>query len=154
MSASREQPDCSAPQGPPPAVRWRSWPLRDGPATATAVLLGLAAAGVGVWRLTGQIHLALLAVAALALAMWRFFVPVSFELNTEGVSHWLFGRHRRVSWKEIRSFRVCSSGVLLLPRADPCPLDAFRGLYLPWGKHPDEVMAQVRYYVDRPPGTY
>ena len=98
---------------------------------------------------TAETHLALLAVAALSVALWRFFLPTSFELNAEGVSQWLFGRRRRIPWRDIRRYQVCSSGVLLLPRADACPLDAYRGLYLPWAKHRPEVLAHVHYYLDR-----
>ena len=136
---------------PPPPVQWRSWPLRENIPAAVALVAGLVAAGIGVRWVTGQMHLAVLAGAVLGLAMWRFFVPTLFELNTEGVSLWLFARHRQIPWTEIRRYEVRSSGVLLLPRAEPCPVDAFRGLYLPWGKHRDEVLAQVRYYLDRSP---
>ena len=152
MSFPPEHHDGSEATGPPPSVQWRSWPLRDSVLAATIVLAALAGAGVGVWSLTGKTHLALLAVAVLAIALWRFFLPVSFELNSEGVSQFVFGRRRRVPWRGIRRYEVCSSGVLLLPHADPCPLDACRGLYLPWGKNRQEVLAQVRYYLERPLG--
>jgi hypothetical protein len=99
---------------------------------------------------TGRLHLALLAVAALGIALWRFFLPTTFELNSEGVSQWRFGRRRRIPWREIRRYDVYSSGVLLLPVADACPLDACGGLFLPWGKHRPEVLAHVHYYLDRP----
>jgi hypothetical protein len=68
------------------------------------------------------------------------------------VNRWVFGRYRRIPWQEIRSYRVYSNGVLLLPTADPCPMDAFRGLYVPWGRHQGEVLAQVHYYLDRASG--
>lgn len=151
MSFAPEHHDGPEAAGPPPSVQWRSWPLRDSVWGATGVVGSLAGAGVGVWSLTAKTHLALLAVAVLAIALWRFFLPVWFELNSEGVSQFVFGRRRRVPWKGVRHYEVCPSGVLLLPHADPCPLDACRGLYLPWGKNRQEVLAQVRYYLDRPP---
>ena len=147
------QLDSTEREEPPPSVQWRSWPMRDSAIAAAMVLVGLAAAGAAVRWVTAETHLALLAVGVLALALWRFFLPASFELNPDGVSQWLFGRRRRIPWRQIRRYEVCSSGVLLLPHADRCPIDAFRGLYLPWGRHRSEVLAQVRYYLDRPPGA-
>ena len=147
------QLDSSEADEPPPSVQWQSWPMRDSLPAAAMVVGGLVAAGAGVVWITAETHLALLAVGVMAIALWRFFLPASFELNTDGVSQWLFGRRRRIPWREIRRYEVCSSGVLLLPRADRCPIDAYRGLYLPWGKHRSEVLAQVHYYLDRPSGA-
>jgi hypothetical protein len=150
MSFASDEFDFAESQAPPPSLQWRSWPLRESLPAAFFVPVGLLAAGGAVRWVTGQTHLALVAVAALAIALWRFFLPVSFELNSEGVSQWVFGRRRRIAWREIRRYEVCSSGVLLLPRPDACPLDACRGLHLPWGKHRADVLAHIHYYLDRP----
>lgn len=104
---------------------------------------------MGVRLLTGQTHLALLALAALAAALWRFFVSVVFELNADGVNRWVFGRHKLIAWRAIRRYEVCSTGVLLLPFSDRCPMDSFRGLFMPWASHRHEVLAHLRYYLDR-----
>ena len=135
---------------PPPLVRWWSCPVRDSILSACVVLAGLTAAGIGIQAATGRLHLALFAVLALTLALWRFFVPVQFELNADGVNQWVFRRHRRISWNDIHRYEICSNGVLLLPHTDYCPMDAYRGLYLPWRNRREEVMAQVHYYLDPP----
>ena len=122
--------------------------MRDSILSACVVLAGLTAAGMGVHAATGRLHLALFAVLVLTVALWRFFIPVLFELNTDGVNQWVFRRHRRISWNEIRRYEICSKGVLLLPHADSRPMDAFRGLYLPWRNRREEVLAQVHYYLD------
>lgn len=150
MSSPSTQANLSEHERPPPPVQWRSWPVRESFPTALAILGGMTLAGVLVGWLTGRTHLALLAVAVLGAAMWRFFVPTLFELNANGVSRWVLGRYRRIPWREIRRYQVCSTGVLLLPTADSRPTDAFRGLYLPWGKRRGEVLAQIHYYLDRP----
>ena len=133
---------------PPVPVQWRSWPLREGALRASLVLAGLVAAWAVVRWVTGQMHLALLAMAALGLSLWRFFLPVTFELNAQGVDQWLLGRHRHIPWQAIGGYEVCQAGVLLLPEADCCPIDVFRGLYLPWGSRREEVLAHVRYHLD------
>ena len=133
---------------PPVPIQWRSWPVREGAFRTSLVLLGLVAAWALVRWITGQMHLALLAMAALGLSLWRFFLPVTFELNAHGVDHSLLGRRRQVPWQAIGRYEICKSGVLLLPQADRCPIDVFRGLYLPWGSHRVEVLAHVRYHLD------
>jgi hypothetical protein len=133
---------------PPPLVRWWSCPIRESVLGACLVLAGLAAAGVAVDAVTGRVHLALFAVLALSMSLWRFFIPVLFELNTDGVNQWVFRRHRRISWNEIHRYEICRRGVLLLPHADRRPMDAFGGLYLPWCNRREEVLAHVHYYLD------
>ena len=133
---------------PPPLVRWWSCPIRDSILSGFVVLAGLTAAGMGVHAATGRLHLALFAVLALTVALWRFFIPVLFEVNTDGVNQWIFGRHRRISWNEIRHYKICSRGVLILRHADWRPVDAFGGLYVPWRNRREEVLAQVHYYLD------
>jgi len=147
------QYESSSAEGPPPSVQWRSWPLGESFLGTATVLLGLVGAGVGVGWITGQTHLALLAASFLAVALWRFFAPTWFELSPEGVTQWRFGRHRRIPWSQVRSYELCSHGVLLLPVEDHAPIDAYRGLYLPWGKNSDEVLAHVYYYIDRMSGA-
>ena len=150
MSFAPDEFDFAESQAAPPSLQWRSWPLGESLSAAVLVPAGLLAAGAAIRWVTGQTHLALLAVAALGIALWGFFLPTAFELNSEGVSQWLLGRRRRIPWREIRRYQVRASGVLLLPSADACPLDACRGLYLPWGRHRPEVLAHVHYYLDRP----
>jgi len=133
---------------PPVPIQWRSWPVREGVVGASLVFLGLVAAWALVRWITGQMHLALLAMAALGLSLWRFFLPVTFELNAQGVEQSLLGRRRCTAWEAIGRYEVCKSGVLLLPHRDRCPIDVFRGLYLPWGSHREEVLAHVRYHLD------
>jgi hypothetical protein len=135
---------------PPPPIRWRSWPVRDHASRGLVVGVGLLIAAVGVGWASGKAYLGLLALAALAMALWRFFLPVVFELSEEGVDQRLFGRQYRIPWPAIKRYEVHSTGVLLLPREDHSPMASFRGLYLPWTTHRGEVLAHVRYYLDRP----
>lgn len=150
MSSASELFDSPGPQEPPPLVRWRVWPLRDSILQASIVLGGLAAAAVATFQVTQQLHLAVFAVATLAVALRGCFLPTLFELGTNGVNLWVLGRHRRIPWKAIRRQVVSSSGVLLLPHAECCPLDALHGLYLPWGNRREDVLAKVRYHLCQP----
>ena len=138
---------------PPPLVRWRRWPLRDNFLFGAMALVGLAAVGLLVYWQTDRLHLAIGAALAIAIATWRFFVPVTFELNAEGVHQWVFGRHRRIPWSEIRQHQIFSSGVLLLPYEHGSPIEVMQGLFLPWGMRRDEILAQIRYYLDPTAGS-
>ncbi len=148
MSSSSSNQYSTWAHDPPPLVRWRSWPLRENPLAAAFVLAALIAAGFGVHWVTGGVLLAVFASIALTASMWRYFVPVTYELNTDGIHQWTLGRHRRAPWNEVRHYETCPGGVMLLPHAEACPIDAFRGLYLPWGDRGEEVMNQVRYYLE------
>jgi hypothetical protein len=134
---------------PPAPIRWLSWPARDNAAVTSLVVVGLLAAAVVICMFSGRLVLAFLVILVLVAALWRFFLPVEFELSEKGVRQRLFGRQRHIPWQVIRRYEVCSAGVLLLPHEDRSVMAAFRGLYLPWKTHRDEVLAHIHHYLDR-----
>ncbi len=131
---------------PPASLRWRSWPVRDNALRSSAVAAGLLVAALVVYVLTGRLLLVLLALAVMVSALWRFFLPVEFELGETGIGQNVFGRRRHIPWGAIRHYEICDAGVLLLPKAEGS-LTPLQGLYLPWADHRDEVILRVRYYV-------
>jgi hypothetical protein len=151
MAEAPEQNGVEEDSGPPPPspIRWRSWPVRDSAvrtALAAAVML---AVGAAVYGVTGRVVLAAVALAALAVACWRFFLPIEYELGETGVGQRLFGRRRRIPWRAIARFELFESGLLLMPDADHSPIAPLQGLYLPWNNHRNEILATVRHYVKR-----
>jgi hypothetical protein len=132
---------------PGAAVRWRSWPAREHPLLAIAVLAALVGAALGIRWLCGQPHLAWLAAAVLAASLWRFFLPIDFELGEDGVDQWLFGHHRRTAWSAIARYEVWDAGILLLFQDVVCPMDLARSFYLPCRGRRDEVLAEVRQHL-------
>jgi len=110
---------------------------------------GLAAAAMVVYLFSRQITLAALASVALTAALWRFFLPVEFQLSEKGVDQWYLGRRRHIPWGKIVRHEVCAAGVLLLPDKAPSVLSAFRGLYVPFGPHRDAVLVFVQHYLER-----
>ncbi len=152
MADLSEQPPTTQSE-PPPPIRWRSWPVRDDALQGLAVVTGLLLVAAVVGGVSGKVYLGLLALAALVVALWRFFLPVRFGLDGEGISQRIFGRQRRIPWEAIRHHEVRWAGVLLLPREDRSAMAPFRGLYVPWTAHRDEVLAHVDYYLDRPRQT-
>jgi len=131
----------------PPAAAWRSWPLVEHPFWALGVLVGWGGLGWLVWITTAAPHLVVLALAAVALAGWRFYVPVTFELNAEGIHYWIFGRHRCVSWQSVGRYQLQRSGVLVFPLGSQSPADAFRALFIPWGSKRQLVLSHLEHYL-------
>jgi len=113
-------------------------------------MVGLAAAMLTVHWQVGQWYMTLAAAVALIVSSWRYFMPVEFELNEQGVHQWCLGRRRSIPWHAIRGHRECISGVLLLPDDDHSLLASFRGLFVPYGIAPDTILAEVRHRVASP----
>jgi hypothetical protein len=88
---------------------------------------------------------ALATAVVMGLTVWRYFVPVYFEINHQGVFQEVLGRRSRIAWRSIGGVEVCRDGLLLTP-GDVC-CAAARGLYLPWCQHRVEVLALVSYHL-------
>ena len=109
-SSEQVQP---TPPEPPPPIRWRSWPVRDEPGRGLLVTIGLVTLTVAIGWLSGEVYLALAALAALVVALWRFFLPVAFELSGEGVDQRLLGRRRRLHRRRCAGWdRALAGGTL------------------------------------------
>lgn len=130
-----------------PSVQWRHWPLRDRGYVALAILAMLAAAGLVVWYVTGKLHLSLLAMVLVAAGQWRQFTPITYRMDAEGVSQTILGRSQTISWPEVKQIERLDHGVLLLPRQRQHALDSYRGVYLAWNAHRDQVLACLETYI-------
>ena len=135
----------SALRGAPPPIAWRIWPLSDGGIQMWLFLGIMAAVGGTVGSVTTSGGWAAAAMACVGAAAWRFFVPVAFELSALGLSQQVFGWRRRIPWTSIEHVEIGREGLIL--SLEGVPLAALRGLYIPWGTHREEVLAQVAYYV-------
>ena len=127
--------------------------MRDDAVRGSLVVVGLVAGAVLVGWLSGQPYLALAALTALAAALWRFFLPVEFELSERGIDQQILGRRRRIPWQAIQRCEVGAAGVLLLPDEDRSAMAPFRGLYLPWSGRRKEVLTLIGHYLEWPQNT-
>jgi hypothetical protein len=89
----------------------------------------------------------LLTTACLSIALWQFFLPVAYEVQSQGICRQAFGRTRIVPWHAIRAYRPCAIGIMLFQRPDPAGIDALRGLFVPYGDHADEALCAVREHL-------
>ncbi len=149
IKPTREQPRIRV---APEEVTLVVWPLAQRP--VESVLLLAVAVGVscfvGWW--TSQPLVGGGLAAALAIVLWRTWLPVTYVLGLSGVTQSVLGRSRRISWSAVRSFEIEPGGVLLSPDAQLVPLSPLRGLYLPWLGQREKVLATIEYYLQPPPG--
>ena len=130
----------------PPDLVWQSWPLLDNAPWSWCVVPGLVALSWLVTTATGEPILGIAAAAALAIALWRLFLPVRYEIGPSGICRIVLGRRSLLRWRRVRHIEVRRSGVMLFERRDVPPLDALRALYLPCAKHRDMVIQLAEKY--------
>ncbi len=115
----------------------------------SALVAGVVAA---VGLTTASVGWSVAAGGVLAAAAWRCFVPVEFEISSQGISQEFFGRRHRIPWKAIGSCEICRAGLWFAPPSSRWPYCA--GLYVPYGSHRSEVQALVEYYLSDDEGLY
>lgn len=125
-------------------LEWRVHLLRQAPPRRiAAVVLVMALVALLALLTFGNPLYALLVLAALAAALSDFLLPIRFRLTgTEAVSSTLLSV-RRLSWERVRGVYEHPDGVKLSPLRRPRRLEAFRGVYLWYGGHREEILAVV-----------
>lgn len=131
----------------PATIRWRSWPIADSPRWSWLLPLALLGVGAAVLFIGGGWLLAILMVASLAIVMWQFLAPVTFEVCSLGIRRYAFGRVRLVPWSAIRAYQLRSTGVVFFQRADPTSGDVLSSLFVPYPSDEDEMVVSVRLYL-------
>ncbi|RME74604.1 MAG: hypothetical protein D6776_04975 [Planctomycetota bacterium] len=111
-------------------VVWTSWPAREQPVRAVALVAIVAAVSAGLGWSFGGLAWSVLSALLLLLAVGRFFVPTHYRIDEQGVQARAFGVTTRRRWSELQAFYPHRDGAFLSPFARPSPLDPFRGLWL------------------------
>jgi len=106
--------------------------------------LGLLAAGAGVVARSGLMGGG--CFAALAMAAWRLWVPVSFEFCSRGVIYGVLGRSRRITWTQIARFEDRPRGLLLFLEDDTSPLATLRSIYVQWNGQRAAILEVMAFY--------
>jgi hypothetical protein len=132
---------------PPAVIRWRSWPLASNLRWSWTLPAGILCVGAVVAWLGGGWLMGFLAIASLALAVWQYLLPVSYEICSLGVRRHAMGRMRLVPWTAIRAYKLRPTGVLFFQRSDPAAADLLSSLFVPYPTDEDEVVVAVRSYL-------
>jgi hypothetical protein len=131
----------------PEEVMLVDWPLRDQPVSASlALTLVAGAAWLAIWATENSFAGTLVAVA-LAVTLWRTWLPVRYQLGSGGIVQSVLGWRRRIAWSAIRHYEVRPDGVILSPDVAVPQMASGRGLYLHFGSQREAVLAQLDYYL-------
>ena len=150
MGTSADQHVNSALPSPPDEVEITVWPLHDDPLRSWSLVMGAVALSAFAGWIGASFAMGLLCLAAILIALWRMWVPVTFHLGPRGIVQTVLGRQTRFLWSSVARFEVHSSGVSLLPDADPTPLNKLRSLYIRFQGKKEAILELVEYYVVRP----
>lgn len=129
----------------PVPIAWRVWPVIDSLTELFGLTAVLIVVPLVVWSTSGKTALTAICTIAVGAVVWRHFVATTFEINALGVTEKIFSRTRRIPWLSIDRYVVGRKGVFLTSAG--APLEMFRGLYLPWGSHRDQILSSLRYYL-------
>jgi hypothetical protein len=139
----------------PAVLRWRNWPLAENARWSWLVPLGILAIGGMVAYLGNSLLLGTLALLGLAATMWRFFVPVRYEISPLGLQRSALGRMQRMSWRAVRAYQLRPTGVVLFQHPDPNTIDLLRSAFIPYPVDEDDVLCALREHlshaVEMPP---
>jgi hypothetical protein len=87
--------------------------------------------------------------AALLLtgAVGEFLFPIRYQADASGVrAKWLAGG-AAIAWPRVRRCYSDAEGVTLSPFSQPSRLERWRGVYLRFGEHKQEVLAAIDRFV-------
>src|SRR5436190_13949318 len=88
---------------PSATIRWRSWPLADDWRWSWTLPVGILSVGAVVAWLGGGWLVGLVAIGTLAVALWQFLLPVTYEICSQGLRRYALGRMRLVPWTVIQA---------------------------------------------------
>lgn len=107
------------------------------------VLCGVLRCGHG----ASSVLLPLAVFTAILISLWRVWIPVSFELNSVGITQQVLHVQSLMPWTEFMYYEEYSSGVLLMRDSNPSPLARLSGLFIHWDGHRSEVLSFLDYHL-------
>ena len=109
-----------------------NWPLvQDGWRSLMYVFLTVGT-GIAVYLGTQHGLTTALAISALIISMWRFWLPVQFRFSHLGIIQTCLGRRHLYQWKTVRRCDALQNGLLILFNTDRSSLALFSSLYIGW----------------------
>ena len=113
MSSARSPDSVTKLRIAPPDLRLVNWPLRDAKLASVLTVVLVTIASVVAVQLSDSVAMGVLTCLALAAALWRMWVPVTFELSASGIVETIGRRRTRTSWSLIQRCEIRGSGVVL-----------------------------------------
>ena len=109
--------------------------------------LGFAIVGTLIHFMLASPAIDCVALLALGLSGWKFFVAIDLTVDDGGVEQQWLGGRRRDGWNSFRAFSALTDGFILWPSENCCPLDAANGLFLPCTAQKADLMVLLRRHL-------
>jgi hypothetical protein len=121
-------------------LEWTAHPVRESAVKASiAIGFPLIAAGlIFLWMRSW--FWTLLGFILLFASEFPFFIRTAYRFDGQGVSMNRGGVKISKPWDQVRSYYPDKNGVQLSPYLKPFWMENFRGLYLQYGGHKDEIL--------------
>jgi hypothetical protein len=123
------------------------WPLVDNKRWSWLAIVGILAVGAMAGYFSGAWFLALLAMIGLTVTLWKFFVPVNYELGSLGLRRSAIGRTTFLAWQAVRAYQLRPTGAVLFQRPDPTAIDLLRSVFVPYPADDDDALCALRNYL-------
>jgi len=125
-------------------LEWTVFPLAESKAKALIAILTPPLAMLVIYLLMQSWLWAGLGFLLLFSSEFPFFLKSRYTFDHQGVSMKRGGVTIARKWEQINSHYPDKNGVLLSPFAKQTWLENFRGIYLQYGKHREEIMAVLK----------
>lgn len=132
-----------APLAPNDVAVW-NWPLRDEGLRSWALLIAAIIIAAVVWIIYASPAFTLFTATTFALALWRLWLPVKWELGLTGVTMVVLGVRRRIPWLAIARFEMHDDGVWLYADREA---SSQRGTFIGYAGQRERIRACIEYYL-------
>lgn len=123
---------------------WRVHPALERPFASVTALVVILAIGIAVHQFSQSKLWAFFATLVMCLSLHRFFFATHFLIGGLGVSaHTLFGK-RVLAWEDVGRVVYGSHSAWVSPFTRSTVREARRGVLLLFGKHREDVLAQLK----------
>jgi hypothetical protein len=132
----------------PLQVQLVNWPLRDHPKRSVCLILITTLTSLLAGMMAESFSMGLLVWTALAIASWRYWLPVHYEIGPYGIRQTVWKHVRRVSWQQVGRLEFRQHGIRFFPDHDPAQLANLRGLYVYHSGKEETLKQVVTFYLD------
>lgn len=144
LQGNSESLNAETPASDAPAFEWRVHPLRERPGVAALVIAFLFLLHGAIYWFLGHWWYVGVAAAVLLPSLAPFFLPVEYTLHPRYIAVRTPFRRFAKSWEAFQRCEIGPKGLFLSPFPTPSRLDNFRGLYVRFGRHREEVLRAFR----------
>ena len=92
----------------------------------------------------GNLTVGLVALGLVAASLADYLFPIRYELDSVGASARTLTSLTRIEWGRVRKCYLDDRGIKLSPLSRQTRLEAYRGVYLRFGRQRDEIIRAVK----------